>query len=83
MAVDTYNERSLAVKGRNAYGHAQCVPAKAQQLRCDFIGLQENRRPGKNRVFRSRIPGFLLWARKRWQARTKRSWLSNEGNVMP
>ena len=47
MVVATYNVRTLAVKGRNVYGHAECVLAKARQLGCDFVGLQETRRPGK------------------------------------
>ena len=47
MLVATYNVRTLAVKGRNVYGHAECVLAKARQLGCDFVGLQETRRPGK------------------------------------
>ena len=47
MTVATYNVRILAVKGRNGYGHAECVLAKARQLGCDFVGLQETRRPGK------------------------------------
>ena len=38
--------RTLAVKGRNGYGHAECVLAKARQLGCDF-GLRETRRAGK------------------------------------
>ena len=45
--VATYNVRTLAVKGRNGYGRAECVLAKARQIGCDFIGLQETRRPGK------------------------------------
>ena len=36
--------RTLAVKGKNGYGHAECVLAKARQLGCDFIGRQETRR---------------------------------------
>ena len=47
MVVATYNVRTLAVKGRNGYGHSECVLAKARQLGCDFIGLQETRRAGK------------------------------------
>ena len=47
MAVTTYNVRTLAVKGKNGYGHAECAVAKARQLGCDFIGLQETRRLGK------------------------------------
>ena len=47
MAVATYNVRTLAVKGKNGYGHPECVLAKAPQLGCDFIGLQETRRSGK------------------------------------
>ena len=41
MAVTTYNVRTLAVKGKNGYGHADGVLAKARQHGCDFIGLQE------------------------------------------
>ena len=52
MAVATYDVRTLTVKGltvkgKNGYGHAECVLAKAQQLGCDVIGLQETRRSGK------------------------------------
>ena len=47
MLVATYNVRTLAVIGRNGYGHAECVLAKARQLGCDFVGLQETRRAGK------------------------------------
>ena len=46
VAVATYNVRTLAVKGKNGYGHDERVLAKCQQLGCDFIGLQETRRPG-------------------------------------
>ena len=49
VTVATYNNnmRTLAVKGRNGYGHAECVLAKARQLGCDSVGLQETRRPRK------------------------------------
>ena len=47
MVVAAYNVRTLAVKGKNGCGHAECVLAKAWQLECDFIGLQETRRSGK------------------------------------
>ena len=47
MLVATYNVRTLAVIGRNGYGHAECVLAKARQLGCDFVGLPETRRGGK------------------------------------
>ena len=30
LVVATYNVRTLAVKGRNGYGHAECVLAKAR-----------------------------------------------------
>ena len=50
MVVATYNVRTLAVKGRNGYGHAECVLAKARQLGCDFVGLQETRRAGKTEL---------------------------------
>ena len=45
--VATYNVRTLAVKGKNGYGHDECVLAKGQQVGCDFIGLQETRRAGR------------------------------------
>ena len=32
MAVVGYHVRALAVKGKNGYGHAECVLAKARQL---------------------------------------------------
>ena len=60
MAVATYNKRTLAVKGKNGYEHVECVLAKARQLRCDFLGLQETRRSGKTRVFCCRVPDLLL-----------------------
>ena len=47
MAVPTYNVRTLAVKGNNGYGRAECVLAKVRQLGCNLIGLQETRRSGK------------------------------------
>ena len=47
VVVATYNVRTLAVKGRNGHGHAERVLAKARQLGCDFVGLQETRRAGK------------------------------------
>ena len=47
MAVATYNVRTLAVKGKNVYGNAEGVLAKARQLGYDFIGQQETRRWGK------------------------------------
>ena len=45
--VATYNVRTLAVKGRYGYGHAECVLAKVRQLSCDFVGVQETKRAGK------------------------------------
>ncbi|MEP4214436.1 MAG: hypothetical protein ABJL35_03665 [Parasphingorhabdus sp.] len=47
MAVSTYNVHTLAVKGENRDGHAECVLAKARQLGCDFVDLQKAKRPGK------------------------------------
>ena len=47
MVVATYNVRTLAVKERGGYGHAECVLAKARQLGYDFVGLQETRELGK------------------------------------
>ena len=47
MAVATYNVRTLTVKWKNGYGHAECVLAKARQLAYDLVGLQETRRSGK------------------------------------
>ena len=44
--VATCNVRTLAVKGKNGYGHDERVLAKGRQLGCDFIGLQETRRSG-------------------------------------
>ena len=44
MVVATCNVRTLAVKGKNGYGHDERVLAKGRQLGCDFIGLQETRR---------------------------------------
>ena len=46
MVVATCNVRTLAVKGKNGYGHDERVLAKGRQLGCDFIGLQETRRSG-------------------------------------
>ena len=50
VVVATYNVRTLVVKGRNGCGHAECVLAKARQLGCDFVGLQETRRAGKTEL---------------------------------
>ena len=84
VAVATYNVRTLAVKGKNGYGHPECVLAKAPQLGCDFIGLQETRRSGKTRVFCGRVPGLLLWARRNGRhARIVRSWAGSQGIDMP
>ena len=47
MTVATYDVVTLVVKGRNGYGHAECLLAKARQLGCDFVGLQKARRPRK------------------------------------
>ena len=41
MAVATYNVRTLAVKERDWHGRAKCVLAKAGQLGCYLVGLQE------------------------------------------
>ncbi|MEP5460828.1 MAG: endonuclease/exonuclease/phosphatase family protein [Marinobacter alexandrii] len=46
MAVTIYNVRTLAVEGKNGYGHDERVLAKGRQLGCDLIGLQETRRSG-------------------------------------
>ena len=35
--------RTLAVKGKNGYGHGESVLAKVRQHGCDFIGLKETR----------------------------------------
>ena len=83
MAVATYNVRTLAaIKGKSGHGHAECVLAKARQLGCDFIGLQETIRSGKTE-FPLQSTGFsLLSKRKRkagngctelgWQSRNRR-----------
>ena len=47
MVVATYNVRTLAVKKRNGYGHAECVLAKVRQLGCEFVGLPETKRARK------------------------------------
>ena len=64
MPVATYNVRTLAVKGKNGYGHDERVLAKGRQLGCDFVGLQETRRSGSvvYRVFpfqvrKQQLPG--------------------------
>ena len=44
MAGATCDLRTLAVNGRNGYGHAECVLAKARNLGCDFVVLQKTRR---------------------------------------
>ena len=54
MAVAIYNVRTLAVKGRNGYGHAEYVLAKARQLGCGFVGLQETTRAGKTQFSAAR-----------------------------
>lgn len=43
----TYDARTLVVKGKDGYGHGECVLAKARHLGCDFVGLQETRRRGR------------------------------------
>jgi len=50
--------RTLAVKGKNGYGHDECVLAKGRQLGCDFIGLQETRRSGNTRF---RAAGYQVF----------------------
>ena len=48
----TCNVLTLAVKGKNRYGHDERVLAKGQQLGCDFIDPQETRRSG-SKTFRA------------------------------
>ena len=67
MTVATYNVRTLAVKGRNGYGHAECVLAKARKLGCDFVGLQETKRPGKTE-FLQKDTGFSALGKKKRMA---------------
>ena len=74
MAVATYDVRTLAVKGKNGYGHVKGVLANARQLGCDFIGLQETRRSGEDKSFLLQGTGSMLWARGNGrQARIVRS----------
>ena len=51
MVVATYIVRTLAVKGRNGYGHAKHVLANGRQLGCGFVSLQETSRAGKTEFF--------------------------------
>ena len=65
MVVAAYNVRTLAVKGKNGCGHAECVLAKAWQLECDFIGLQETRRSGKTEFCAGGTGSSALGKKKR------------------
>ena len=44
MAVSTYSVRSLAVKGKERYGHDERALAKAQRPVCDFVRLSSCRK---------------------------------------
>ena len=84
MAVGTYNVRILALKGKNGYGHAECVLAKARQLGCDFIGLQETRRSGKTDFSATGYRVFCS-AQEETEGRQEfvRSWAGSQGIDMP
>ena len=69
MAVAIYNVRTLAVKEKNGYVHAECVLANARQLDCDFISLPETRSSGKTE-FWLQGTGSSALGKKRWKART-------------
>ena len=43
----TDNRRHSSAKMGFGAQHCECVLAKARQLGCDFVGLQETRKPGK------------------------------------
>ena len=47
LNVATWNVRLLSLTGRRGAGHAEVLLQKCQVLRCDVIGLQETRRPGR------------------------------------
>ena len=51
VVVASYNVLTLAVTGRDGYGCDHCVLAKAQQLGCNFVGLQETRRQGETTFY--------------------------------
>ena len=42
---------NLAVKGGGGYGRNECVLAKAQQLGCDLVGMQETSRPDETAFY--------------------------------
>ena len=46
VAVATYIMRTLAVRGKNGYGHDESVLAKGRQLGCDFVCVQETQSSG-------------------------------------
>ena len=50
--------RTLPVEGRNGYGHAEYVLAKARQIGCDFVGLHETGRAGKTMFSTAEYRGF-------------------------
>ena len=59
-----YLDRWLSLTGRRGAGHAEVLLQKCKVLRCDVIGLQETRRPGRTefatagyRVFCSGVDG--------------------------
>ena len=68
MAVTTYNVRTLAVKGKNGYGHNERALAKGRQLGFDFIGLQETQRPGSTTF---RAAGYRIFCSRREKTATR------------
>ena len=80
MAVATYDVRTLAVKGKNGYGHVKGVLANARQLGCDFIGLQETRRSGKTEFLLQGTGSSALGKKKRKASKdcTELGWQSRK-----
>ena len=65
MAVAAYNVRTLAVKGKNGYGHGERVLVKGRRLGCNFIGLQETRRSSSARRSVRQGIAFSVQVRKK------------------
>ena len=81
MVVATCNVRTLAVKGKNGYGHDERVLAKGRQLGCDFIGLQETRRADST-TFNAAGYRVFCSGQKKTAAR-QGSWPGGQGVDMP
>ena len=69
MLVATYNAGTLAMKGWNGYGYAECVLAKVRQRGCDFVPLQE-KRAGKTEFSAARCEFSVLVRKKQKSGKT-------------